>query len=786
MFHFFRRYERYFFIAITIMIVISFSFFGTFNSVGSNSWREQLAFTAVNGKEIPRMEVENMAVFLSTDNDDKRNFGGAWGPNFLNDGVIRKDILQTGLGAELVRGYLADLQEDLDARLIKEKKYTPYAHPQARFLSVPNAWNYLMPELNQQFNALRSETDAASPSAFNSRVQLYLAEKQFPANLLRQVLRHQEKQQSWIEPDRALDQTDLSLFGYHTLPDWFGTKFVHLVSQFIINASIVAESKGYTVSKSEVMADLIRQTDLSYQQNKNNSAIGVRNPAEYFNEQLRYMGMDQASAVKVWERVLLFRRYFHDAGSSALTDVLPFIQYSDYANQALLADVYRLPASLRFGDATLLQNLEVYLNSATKRPKGNLLALPTDYLSIAEVEKTAPELVQKQYVLEVAQVNKKALQSRVGIKEMWNWEVSDQNWAELKKKFPDLGIKEGKTREERFEALENLDNITRAKIDSVAKEAIVDAHPEWLTEALSNATPKKMSVGLRTVGGKLDLLGIDSKEKRQELIKLADNATLNEQSEKLAAFTGDNKNYYRIVVVERSPEKEIVTFAEANKDGTLDQLRDKLLEKHYLANREKNPTQYQNADKSWKKFNDVRDLVAIEYSEKLLEEIQKQKGLPKIADDKKTISKDQLASLRFYTYVNQILETLKKDPAQAEKWTRSSGDSRTLADQWLLEKTERRIEKNGRDIVVDQTEAFSLPMKEWSKVQTPTSGDLAFFQVKAESLPEDKEKQIAEQTIMAQAMLSAEVQQSLMKGLLNEISSKNAMSLGYLNKVKEE
>src|ERR1700722_696233 len=134
MLDFFRSYQRYFFLVITVVIIISFSFFGTYSTLGSNQWREQIAFKAVNGHEVTRMDVDELALFLATDNEDKMLYGGAWGPNFLNDGVIRKDFLETGLAEELALAYQDDLQSDIEKRLAKEKKYTLYTHPQAPFL----------------------------------------------------------------------------------------------------------------------------------------------------------------------------------------------------------------------------------------------------------------------------------------------------------------------------------------------------------------------------------------------------------------------------------------------------------------------------------------------------------------------------------------------------------------------------------------------------------------------------------------------------------------------------
>ena len=293
MLEFFRKYQRYFFLIITVVIIISFSFFGTYNTITSNPIHEQIAFKAVDGTEVTRAELEEMAIFLGTDKQDKLLFGGLWGPNFLNDGVVKNDILATGLAAILTEQYANDIQPDLYTRLEKEKRYALYVHPEAKFLNVESAWGYFAPSLKGSFDELRHSNNPISPEALNARINLYLGEKKFPAPLLRQVLRYQEKQYSWLTPDINLDRTDLSLFGYHTVEDWFGPKFMRIIAEFIINSAKIAEQKGYEVSKAETLADLRRNAEISFKENANNPNLGVANSNEYYNEQLRRLGMDQ-------------------------------------------------------------------------------------------------------------------------------------------------------------------------------------------------------------------------------------------------------------------------------------------------------------------------------------------------------------------------------------------------------------------------------------------------------------------------------------------------------------
>lgn len=790
MLDFFRRYQRYFFLVITVVIIISFSFFGTYSTLGSNNWREQIAFKAVNGKDVTRSDLDEMALFLATDNEDKMLYGGAWGPNFLNDGVLRKDFFETGLGQELAFAYQEDLQEDINKRLAKERKYVLYSHPQARFLGVENVWNYFAPEMNANFDTLRAAQNGLDVDAFNSRVKLYLAEKQLPASTLRHILRYQEKQYNWLKPDEKLNQTDLSLFGYHTTEDWFGSNFTRLVSEFIINAAILAEAQGYDVSKAEVLADIVRNTQISYQQNQNNPNLGVTSPEEYLNEQLRRLNMDQARAVKIWRQVLLFRRYFHDAGATALVDNMASHNLHQFAHKNVTVDLYRLPASLRLANDDDLQKFEIYVQAIAKQNKSDPLALPQQFLAVTEVAKTYPELVQKQYELEVAQVNQKTLQARIGLRELWNWEVEDSNWPQLVKQFPALGVKSAESREERFDALDNLDGTTRTIVDAFAKQAIVKAHPEWIEQTLANAKSEKMVVGLRTKGGKMPFSGLETKEKRQAFITLLDQAPLGENAvtdSPLFNFSADEQSYYRIAVVNRAAEPVILTFAEARVDGTLDELRDRILEKHYIAIREKKPSLYQNENKEWKSFKSVRESVADNYFEKVKQAL---------AATQKTIypgqdSKDQAASLRFYSHLNKIKMDLEKDPTKAEQWiaTQETAEDKqpislaqrpSLADQWKIEKTTVALNRQNHENSVDIEEAFTINANAWSALKTPVNGDLTFYQVQNQGMTTLEPAVVAQQARQAQALLGAEAQRHLMRQVLEELKSKNALSLAYL------
>jgi GcvH upstream region-like protein len=774
MLSFFRKYQRAFFIVFTIVIVISFSFFGTYSTLAEKPYSDPVAFVAVDGSSIPRSEVEELAMFIGTDQIDKQMFGGTWGPNFFNDGVIRKDFLQTGIAEVIAAKYRKDLMPDYVTRVTREKNFAPYKHPQAKFISATNAWNGYAPDITNNLAVLKSGSDPLSDNAFQARVNLYLAERVWPQSILKQVLHYQQNQYTWIPKDPNIDHIDMSLFGYHTTEDWFGVRFVRLVAQFIINGAKEAEKKGYYVSNEEVLADLEKNAYLSYQENKNNPNLGLANAQEYYKEQLRIMNMDQGKAIRLWKQVMLFRRLFNDVGSASLVDAKTYEKFLTFSKEFIEGDIYQFPVLLRLANFKDLQRLETYLDGVSKRNEAQL-ALPTSYLSVEEVSEKTPELVEKRYTIAVSEVDKRNLQTKVTLRETWNWEVDDKNWKVLKDKFPTLGVKDAKTRDERFAALEALDDKTRAAVDTFARAAIVDSHPEWLDEALKNQEPKTVAFGLRLKGGSTPIEGF---ENRQELFKILDT------QDNITRITGDNLHYYNIKVTERSAKPVIITYSDAVQDGTVDKLLTQKLDEYYKTVRDASPELYKNAKGEWKPVSDVSDVLAEKYFAPILKAVKDQYLNSLTADQKKDVKADSLTSdllstRRLYTSVNDIRQNVVKNPSEVNKWVIDAANPNvTVQDQWKLEKNNFHIDRAGKaEAGYDKDQLFTLKIGEWSNVKTPANGDVSFMQIQKRGVDNIQEK-LAQEMNQGHDILSGDVQRVLSNRLLQQWN----LSLDYMFK----
>lgn len=770
---FMRKYQKYFFMIITVVICISFSFFGTYSTLSGNSIHEQVAFTTVSGDPVTRLDLEEMALFIGTDSNDKLLFGGIWGPNFLNDGVIQKDFLQTGLGSILAENYSNDLQGDLKSRFAREVRFTPYSHPQVPFLSSMNVWSYFAPAIASNLHVLQSAKDPLASDALDARIQLFLAERRFPSPYLSQMLRLQEKQNRSIPHDPALDEHDLSLFGYHTVDDWFGPRFVRLISQFIFNAAAIAEERGYSVSKEEALADLKSNAEASFKEIKDSPRVGVASSGEYFDQQLLRMRLDKSKATKLWQKVMLFRRLFGDVASSVFVDPLAYQTFDQFAGEAATGDLYRVPSTLRFSDFKTLQKFEIYLDAVSKRTQSekNALLLPKTFLTAEEVAKKTPELVEKSYRLEIASASKKALQNKVTVKDTLAWELDESNWKALRSEFPELGLKKADTREQRLAAIDELDGITRARADQFARKEIVAAHPEWIVETLELASPQTLSAALSLKGGHPAFEGLQNGE---DLIKLLDKAEIGKALEKVN-FDGDH--FYRITVLERSPNLEVLTFEKANKGDNLNRLLDQALEVAYIKIRTEHPEDYQNSDKGWKPFTEVKDQVALAHYSKVLDGIKE--GLKKREDHEKYkhLTGERLTPYRFIGEAENLLKQLKDNPGAA---ITVQDEGKTLNDQFKWVKSPLNLSRKGENNLAQGDKLFHQMPNTWSPIVLAPSGDVYFTWIKAKATPPAEVALVQQQVDRARFLLGNDAERSYLKTLLPQLKEKQAISFDYL------
>lgn len=777
MIKFIQKYQKYFYIVITTVIVISFSFFGTSGAIDGPNLHDQVAFTALDGTKVSRGELEQMVLFLQSDVQDKRIYRHPnMAPNFLNDGVVQKEFLETGIANLLIQDYAGLLKSDLDLRQSREKAFKPYTHPKVPFVAAEMVWNYVSPTINPNLKKLQAAKDPLAPELVQTRIDLYLAERNFPAPYLTELLWRQQGQHEWLEKDENLPYLDLSLFGYHNLDDWFGPKFIRLVAEFIFNAAIVAEQKGYKVSKEEAWADLLYNGGQSYNEMARAKLTGALSQSEYINLQLRQMGMDSARATKIWQKVLLFRRLFHDIADSQMIEPKTLLLPNAWASEYVAGDWFSLPTSLHISDIIDLAEFEHYMASTSKAQTSPLIPSDTP-LEVVELAKSHPEFVEKRYLVWLKQADLKNLEARISLRDTWEWEADADNFKILKKEFADLGIVDGATHEKRVEAIDSLPDTMRTKVDHFARRQIAKGKTEWLENALEQAESNPETLVVRLKGGKDPLPGLKD---RRALIEKLDNALVNEDIRLIADGT-----VYQVRVLDRSPHLEIASYAEMKQSGALAESLTRTLEPYYQTIKSQHDDKFKKEAGGYKNFNDVKRQVAELWLEPKWKEIKE--SLPSKGAN---LIPETLASQRFVAWAEKVKGAADKSPYIREKGVSEVASEKLpqkapWGEQFKWQKEEKKLTRSGEDPAIREKEKlFNLKTNEWSPILLSPNGNVTFFYVRERKAQMDPSL-LAAQTVQIRSSMGLEAGKIYMRSLLDEIKAKKAISFDYLNAPEE-
>lgn len=748
MLKFFRKHQRFFFIFVTVVIVISFSFFGTFSTfLNTEEVADEVIGKTIDGSDLSKREVEDLARFLSTSVYDAALLNRGKAANLFNDDVVRKDFLATGVGGMLAERFFEDLRPDLQEKAAEIKKFVPYAHPTVPLLSAETLWQQFSPQTHRLISVLKQK-ESVDPQFFAQLASLSL--QQPNPEMMRRLLLMQQSQYPGVRQDENLHSANLHPFGFETWEEWFGPRYLQILSQFILNAAKMAEKKGYSISPQEVRADLSKHLQEGLKILRPQAALSYEETREYFIHELRMLGMDENRVIKLWQKVMLFRRLFFDVGNFALIDPLVFETWGSYANEAAEIEQYELPEELRLHDFRSLLKLELYLELASGAARAPLL-LPDRLLSVEELEKRSPELVQRMASLEWKEVNKEEVAQRVTLKETWGWQAAEHGWQKMQAAFPHLAKETTKTTAGRLAFLDGLEPKERLKIDQFARLSILEEHPEWIEEAFERVETQKEDLPIRLKGGHLPfscpLTG----------------AALIAELEKNRELKFEGGVITRLRLESLAPQSERISFQLANRDGTLDELLHKRLEEAYPDMRRRNQALFTNSEGKWKPLEEVADHVGAYLYSSLMKAIEESWK----ADGHTLSEKEGMQSLDFYTN-RRLYAWVKKQHAEI-----LAGEDREQ--EWKLEKRERSL-KRGEKSVFTKSELFSLAEGSWSKVSVGTEGEISFCKLlKRYSEKDTSSPELAQ----VKSTLAQEACRKLAQDLLGQMVQKKAIGMKF-------
>jgi hypothetical protein len=604
-----------------------------------------------------------------------------------------------------------------------------------------------------------------------------------PPDTLKQLL-HMQQNQFKTPVDPILTNSDHALFGFKSIHDWFGPQFLSLISQFIVNAAQIAEQRGYEVTTEEIRADLFQNIFRAHQQLYRNEELSAEDADRYYQMKMRSLGMDETMLISGWRKVMLFRRLFTDGSGSVLVDPLVYRHFDQFAKESAEVVLYQLPSSLQFADFRSMIQFQLYLESIAADPSRlrTDLKMPTQIASFEQIEKRAPEIVERKIEVEYRSISKDDLSRAISVKETWEWEAADPHWDQLKKQFSELASAKSDSKQGRLEILNGLEAEVRERLDQFARTKMLEEQPEKIASALDTAPVQTETVSLRARGGSLPFPGLTASA---ELIALLDRAAIkgetpNEANERLNLYSADGKNLYHIEILSRDPTKKVLTYIEASLDGTLERMFDKKLEDAYPDLRKKDFHAFQSPRGGWKPFKEVKDAIAKLYFSDLLNAIEEhyKAHYTVLPGQEGKLPLSFYSNARMLGWMDAARKGLLTHPENSA-WVRGPEMTSDLQSQWMLEKTEKKVERSSK-VAFAKDEMFRLAPQEWSAVKVGERGAVSFFYVK------EKAKNGAlplESVDVGHQILSFDAKRDMMGQLLQKIREKGAISF---SSAKEE
>jgi hypothetical protein len=782
MLQYFRKHQKVIFLFTTVVIVISFLFFGTFSSVLSmqTSVKDEEIGKLIDGTSLKKRKLQVMTQFLSASIENIHD-GGKKFVNLLNDGVVEKDVLATPLAKHLINQYSDQCQNELMQRCQRAAAYKPYVHPRAPHISVEEVYATFDPSLKDALMRMQKNFCTNSQDAFQILSEVYLKQKRIPSEMIKRIITFQESQATISDKDLSIENIDFSLFGYHNLTDWFGERFLQLTGQFILQAASYARTQGLEVTKAQARKSLVENLAKSIKLISNES-ISKDDLTNLFHQQLNVLGVDEALCLDIWCDILLFRQLFAHADSYASFDEGLISHQKEMAKKVSFIDMYELPSTLKPSDFSALMKLQVYIESISHlKNRSDLLEIPRQMLSTAEVEKKVPELVQKGYVVEYSEATKADVLSQIALKDIVQWQMNDANWTLIKQQIPCLAKEKPASSEEKYLLMESLSSKDKQKLDLMAQNAILDLRPDLIKQALQNAQKKTKELKISLKGSSLPF----KIENHQLLMQFLDKApTASEKNlsaemiaakQKLLSYTEDGVSYYSIHLISRDDAKRILTFSQASSSGVLDQLLTKRLEELYPDARRREPLLYQYADGSLKPLSEVKEHVGRFAFADLLKAIEGEYtqhfGIRP--------SPQQLQTASFYTsyrmlkYVKMAKQDLEINPDDP-RWVLQVHDKmyqREIERQWLLKKVSKEVSLTDTSIFISN-KVLDVKAGDFSSIVTTKAGVLSFFKMIKKELRDDLS---IEEKNRIDDLVHSEAKNALMKDLILQMKNKSSV-----------
>ena len=743
---FLRKNQKCFLLFISIIIITSFIFVGINQKIPKREVKKEIVLGhGIDGSSIYAKEIEQMVRFCITDRFDQPSMKNGI-INFLNDGVIRKDIIENGLATLLLENDFDRIKPELEHKICQFQKFSTYEHPENPSISLENMYAKFSPELLENLQKFRMNTEI-NPLIFSQIVSIYQQQQKLQPELIRQFLLYEEKI-SKVRPDPHLINKDLQLFHAYSLDDWFGKKFIELTCQFIHHCALEAKHRGYSIPLEEVRRELQKKSWDAIQSLAGKQEVSIEEFSSYYHQMIHLLGMQEEEVLLIWQKVMLFRSLLQDILQGVVFEGSGLSDYFTYAKEKISVTKYEIPKSLICKNIWDILELQLYITKTS--PFENTLHLPTEYLPITEIKTKIPELIEHAYEISIVEKSLQDLFQIISLQEMWKWQMN--NWNLLQDTFVDIRSYVSDIPGDRLHYLDGLDHNVRIQIDEFTKKQILKADPSRIKEILSNTVFDNRIITLTSFGNSTVLKGFTNNE---EFIAFLEEHAKNKLPVHKIDF--DQGIFYQIESIVKKGES-IVPFARAKEEGIL----------NYLLSKELQTFHNSHPDfKNKENFEEIKELVGLKKYQALFQQLEE---WITANIDNPIKGPEMYPRYRLHPWLLKQRNSLQ-DNNQIYSIS-------TYQEQWKLEKSISIVTRSEAKLQQIPEEIFNYSTNAWSPICSFNEEKLGFLQINNRISP--KKEEFTSFILNNQSMLFLEMKHELTKELLQ-----NFPKIPYVEEVSQ-
>ncbi len=553
-----RKYQKSIFIVTTLVVISTFVFYGAVRAgrgmiAHDKSLKESVLYQTPQGEKVTDVEIRLMAQFLNEEVDSLSQTP----INMFNGEFVSSYLFEAGIGASLAKEFFADIEQPLKIRFQKMQNYRPYVHPAWPMMSAEKIWEIFAPGLSAAYKEFK-ESQKLDSETLISLQRLFVQSKQMPSSFLQQILSTYQNQNPQLSKDPGLYSQDLAMFHAHTLGDWFGKEFLELVSQFVINTASLAKQNGISFTQAEVKASLL-QNGIHFIHTYGGKEVSANQVETLLEAYCFQKQSSEKELMNIWRQVMLCKAYL-DRGNQIVFEPSFYQEYMKDTAKRLKVSLYQMPREFQIRNSEDYARVESYLSALFPTRVFTEGQWPTSLNSIQQIKDIAPELVYRKVVLNISEVTLDEAKSQISLKQLWDYETSDEGWKKVLALAP--VAKEVHSKGDRFAFIKSLPADKKHEIDDVCKMEMVQNRPEVLNHLLSQKQMQEKSFIIPYSATKLPIKGFASSEELFEFCLSLKEPTV---------ISKDPFHLYNLSLVSIGQD-EVMTFAEALNEGTIDAL----------------------------------------------------------------------------------------------------------------------------------------------------------------------------------------------------------------------